>query len=106
MTITHVVKPLSDEHLEELELLVKLLHRHQDHIAISCCVGCGDHPLALISGDRVRQQNDEGIVTPHISLYQDDDVTVYWQAEEEEEEDSDEDETDWDQYRNDRQKSE
>lgn len=102
MTIEHRIKPVSEEHLQELELLVKLLERHQDHIEIGCCVGCGPHPVAFItgSGSRLREQDEAGI-TPHIALYQEDQTTVYWYEDEDEE-----DEEDWDQYRNDRQKSE
>ena len=89
---------LSPAQLVELKELARLLEEYKDHVSFECCNRCGSHPVFMIF-----DHTSSECYTPHISIYGNESVIVRW---EEEETWEDEDEEDWDQYRNDRQKSE
>lgn len=101
MTIINRELSLSPAQIVELKQLARLIEEYKDHLEVSCCVDGCDHPILMVSS-HIDSQIEAGI-TPHISLYQDKDTVLYWY---DPEEDDDDDDEDWDQYRNDRQKSE
>lgn len=101
MTEYRVINP-SPAQLVELKQLARLLEEYKDHISFECCNRCGSHPVRFVFDHTDGLSADEGY-TPHIAIYADEDILVRW---EEEETWEDEDEEDWDQYRNDQQKSE